>query len=101
MGAGAAPRRGGLEKLALIIHTKSGLAESSVRHFRDLLSSLSGWTVRELMIAPAMAMAGRPRAANLKAGAGGGMPQPATPKTPSRPNAVHQCVDQVGLRQLR
>ena len=41
---------------ALIILTKSGLAESSVRHFRDSLSSLSAWAVRERMIAPPMAI---------------------------------------------
>src|SRR5215212_11320589 len=38
----------------LIILTKSGLAESSVRHFRDSLSSFFAWAVRERMIAPAM-----------------------------------------------
>lgn len=36
---------------ALIILTKSGLAESSVRRFRDSLSSFFAWAVRERMIA--------------------------------------------------
>src|SRR5215212_2206220 len=40
----------------LIILTKSGLAESSVRHFRDSLSSFFAWAVRERMIAPDMAI---------------------------------------------
>jgi site-specific recombinase XerD len=59
----------------LIILTKSGLAESSVRHFRDSLSSFFAWAVRERMIAPAMAIS-RPTSsgANLKAGAAGGVP---------------------------
>jgi hypothetical protein len=36
---------------ALIILTKNGLAESSVRRFRDSLSSFFAWAVRERMIA--------------------------------------------------
>jgi hypothetical protein len=36
---------------ALIILTKSGFAESSVRRFRDSLSSFFAWAVRERMIA--------------------------------------------------
>lgn len=36
---------------ALIVLTKSGLAESSVRRFRDSLSSFFAWAVRERMIA--------------------------------------------------
>ncbi len=37
---------------ASIILTKGGLAESSVRRFRDSLSSFSAWAVRERMIPP-------------------------------------------------
>jgi hypothetical protein len=40
---------------ALIILTKSGLAESSMSQFRDSSSSFFAWAVRQRMIAPAMA----------------------------------------------
>jgi hypothetical protein len=40
----------------LIILTKNGLAESSLRHFRDSLSSLTAWALHERMIASAMAI---------------------------------------------
>ena len=70
----------------LIILPKSGLAESSVRHFRDPLSSLSA--VRERMIAPAMAISrpalSRPTSRPVRRAACHSLP---TPKTPSRPNA--------------
>jgi site-specific recombinase XerD len=86
----------------LIILTKSGLAESSVRHFRDSLSSFFAWAVRERMIAPAMAISrpirsrqrqGRPAVARATAC----QPQ----RRPVGRMQVHQRVDQVGLRELR
>jgi site-specific recombinase XerC len=60
---------------ALIILTKSGLGESSVRHFRDSLSSFFAWAVRQRMIAPAMAIS-RPALSRptSRAGAAGGVP---------------------------
>jgi hypothetical protein len=65
---------------------ESGLAESSVRHFRDPLSSLSA--VRERMIAPAMAISrptwSRPTSRPVRRAACHSLPNP---KTPSRPNA--------------
>jgi site-specific recombinase XerC len=72
----------------LIILTKSGLAESSVRHFRDSLSSFFARAVRERMIAPAMAISrptsSRPTSRPVRRAACHSLP---TPKTPSRPNA--------------
>jgi site-specific recombinase XerC len=86
---------------ALIILTKSGLGESSVRHFRDSLSSFFAWAVRQRMIAPAMAISrpalSRPTSRPVRRAACHSLP---TPTTPCRPNAGPP-VDQVGLRQLR
>jgi site-specific recombinase XerD len=86
----------------LIILTKSGLAESSVRHFRDSLSSFFAWAVRERMIAPAMAIRrpawSRPTSRPVRRAACHSLP---TQRRPVGRMQVHQRVDQVGLRQLR
>ena len=87
---------------ALIILTKSGLAESSVCHFQDSLLSFFAWAVRERMIAPAIAIS-RPIRSRQRQG------QPAVARaTACQPQRrpvgrmqVHQRVDQVGLRELR
>jgi hypothetical protein len=86
----------------LIILTKSGLAESSVRHFRDSLSSLFAWAVRERMAAPAMAIS-RPTWSRptLKAGAAAACTACQPQRRPVGRMQVHQRVDQVGLRELR
>jgi hypothetical protein len=65
---------------ALIILTKSGLAESSVCHFRDSLLSFFAWAVRERMIAPAMAISRPIRSRQRQASRRWRVPQLANPK---------------------
>jgi hypothetical protein len=81
---------------------ESGLAESSVRDFRDSLSSLFAWAVRERMAAPAMAIS-RPTWSRptLKAGAAAACTACQPQRRPVGRMQVHQRVDQVGLRELR